>query len=60
MEMKPNSPPSTDGYVYTHTTDRLWNKNRRDVGSNCFGVDVNANFHYQFTRTNDVSENVRN
>jgi hypothetical protein len=45
----------TDGYVYTHTTNRQWNKNRRSVGSGCFGVDINANFYYQFLRTNDVS-----
>ncbi|KAG5675311.1 hypothetical protein PVAND_005222 [Polypedilum vanderplanki] len=47
-----------DGYVFTHTTNRLWNKNRRAVGQNCFGVDINANFHYQFVSTNDpCSEN---
>ncbi|XP_076071866.1 carboxypeptidase B-like [Mytilus galloprovincialis] len=39
-----------DGYVYTHTTDRLWRKNRKQsqVNSNCFGTDLNRNFGYQW------------
>ncbi len=35
-----------DGYVYSHTTQALWRKNRRPppVGSSCFGVDTNRNW----------------
>lgn len=34
-----------DGYQYTHTDDRMWRKNRADVGhSFCIGVDLNRNF----------------
>jgi len=32
-----------DGYVYTHTHDRLWRKNRKP-GHYCTGVDLNRNF----------------
>ena len=37
-----------DGYDYTWTVDRLWRKNRRDVGAGCFGVDTNRNWGYQW------------
>lgn len=37
-----------DGYVYTHTTDRYWRKNRRDNGDGTFGVDLNRNFPFQW------------
>lgn len=50
-----NTTNSTDGYVYSHNVDRLWNKNRRNVGSGCFGADINANFRYQFVYHDDVS-----
>jgi len=36
-----------DGYKYTHTTDRMWRKNRRPAPckfSCCEGVDLNRNF----------------
>jgi murein tripeptide amidase MpaA len=33
-----------DGFHYTHTTDRLWRKNRRDNGNGSFGVDLNRNW----------------
>jgi len=33
-----------DGYVYTHTSDRLWRRNRRSGG----GVDLNRNFSWQW------------
>ncbi|CAG9797361.1 unnamed protein product [Chironomus riparius] len=42
-----------DGYVYSHNVERLWNKNRRSVGSGCFGADINANFRYQFVYRDD-------
>ncbi|OYT71886.1 MAG: hypothetical protein CFK48_03670 [Armatimonadetes bacterium CP1_7O] len=40
-----------DGYVYTHTTQRLWRKNRRYNGRNAwgqpiYGVDLNRNWSY--------------
>uniref|UniRef100_A0A3B5M085 Carboxypeptidase B1 (tissue) n=1 Tax=Xiphophorus couchianus TaxID=32473 RepID=A0A3B5M085_9TELE len=34
-----------DGYVYTHTSDRMWRKTRsRNSGSSCIGTDPNRNF----------------
>lgn len=34
-----------DGYQYTHTDDRMWRKNRADIGQPfCMGVDLNRNF----------------
>ncbi len=40
-----------DGYVFTHTTNRLWRKNRRFNGRNqwnqpVYGVDLNRNWAY--------------
>lgn len=40
-----------DGYVFTHTTNRLWRKNRRYNGRNLwnqpiYGVDLNRNWAY--------------
>ena len=35
---------NTDGYVYSHVTERLWRKNRRDNGDGTFGVDLNRNW----------------
>ncbi|XP_064073997.1 uncharacterized protein LOC113399284 [Vanessa tameamea] len=37
-----------DGYNYSMTVDRLWRKNRRDLGNGTFGVDLNRNFDYSF------------
>jgi hypothetical protein len=37
-----------DGYAYSHTTNRMWRKNRKPVGSGCYGVDLNRNFGYQW------------
>ncbi|KAJ8715137.1 hypothetical protein PYW08_005118 [Mythimna loreyi] len=36
-----------DGYVYTHTQDRMWRKNRARY-KECIGVDLNRNFSYGF------------
>jgi hypothetical protein len=34
-----------DGYLFTHSSDRMWRKNRRvNSGSTCMGVDLNRNF----------------
>ncbi|CAH1402678.1 unnamed protein product [Nezara viridula] len=33
-----------DGYEYTHTTKRLWRKNRSQRGPGCQGIDLNRNF----------------
>ncbi|KAH9504245.1 hypothetical protein Btru_064440, partial [Bulinus truncatus] len=33
-----------DGYEYSHTTYRLWRKNRRPITTRCAGVDLNRNF----------------
>lgn len=33
-----------DGYVFTHTHNRLWRKNRSRQNRNCYGVDLNRNF----------------
>ncbi|MBX7245406.1 MAG: hypothetical protein K1X53_07895 [Candidatus Sumerlaeaceae bacterium] len=38
-----------DGYVYTHTTTRLWRKNRRNNGDGTYGVDLNRNLPYAWT-----------
>ncbi len=34
---------NVDGYAYSWTTNRLWRKNRRQVGS-CYGIDDNRNY----------------
>ncbi|XP_013856628.1 carboxypeptidase B, partial [Austrofundulus limnaeus] len=34
-----------DGYVYTHTNNRMWRKTRsKGSGSSCIGADPNRNF----------------
>ncbi|XP_018574461.2 zinc carboxypeptidase [Anoplophora glabripennis] len=35
-----------DGFVYTHTNDRLWRKTRTPYTDSCFGVDANRNWGY--------------
>jgi len=43
---------NADGYTYTHTTSRLWRKNRQPApGSTCIGTDLNRNFDYDFGGT---------
>ncbi|KAM8818469.1 carboxypeptidase A4 [Rhynchonycteris naso] len=38
-----------DGYVYTHTQNRLWRKTRSlNPGSSCIGVDPNRNWNASF------------
>ncbi|KAM0748716.1 hypothetical protein T439DRAFT_382494 [Meredithblackwellia eburnea MCA 4105] len=43
---------NVDGYVYTWENDRLWRKNRQDVGEGCFGVDLNRQWGYKFSPGN--------
>ncbi|XP_038608722.1 carboxypeptidase A4-like [Tachyglossus aculeatus] len=39
-----------DGYVYTHTKNRLWRKTRSQIqGSKCVGVDPNRNWNASFS-----------
>jgi len=33
-----------DGYVYTHTSNRMWRKTRQPSSSVCYGADPNRNF----------------
>lgn len=38
-----------DGYEFSHTSTRLWRKNRRrNTGSTCLGVDLNRNYGYKW------------
>ncbi|XP_030848349.1 carboxypeptidase B [Strongylocentrotus purpuratus] len=40
---------NVDGYVYTHTDNRMWRKTRsNNVGSVCMGVDPNRNYQYKW------------
>ncbi|XP_035789853.1 zinc carboxypeptidase-like [Anopheles albimanus] len=39
-----------DGYVYTHTTTRLWRKTRSRQNVLCLGVDPNRNWDYKFNQ----------
>ncbi|XP_623922.2 zinc carboxypeptidase [Apis mellifera] len=49
-----------DGYVYTHTTNRLWRKTRKPYGLLCYGTDPNRNWGYKWmsggASTNPCSE----
>lgn len=44
-----------DGYVFTHTTNRLWRKTRTPYENNCFGADPNRNwaFHWNEVGASD-------
>jgi len=45
-----------DGYDYTHTTARLWRKNREpNTGSTCIGTDLNRNYPFQWGGTGSSS-----
>lgn len=40
---------NVDGYVYTHSTNRMWRKNRRPSNSTqCVGTDLNRNFNIKW------------
>ncbi|XP_028031350.1 zinc carboxypeptidase A 1-like [Bombyx mandarina] len=43
-----------DGYEFSHSEDRLWMRNRRNVGHGYFGVDLNRNFDYKFGKHNII------
>ncbi|XP_055536535.1 carboxypeptidase B-like [Wyeomyia smithii] len=43
-----------DGYEYSHTTNRLWRKNRFPVTVLCSGVDLNRNWDYQWAYTSNA------
>lgn len=45
---------NVDGFVYTHTTDRFWRKNRRP-GTSCVGVDLNRNWAMDYNGGYDAS-----
>jgi carboxypeptidase A2 len=46
-----------DGYVHTHTSERLWRKNRTpNDGSSCLGTDLNRNFDFEWS-TSGTSAN---
>ncbi|XP_012529192.3 zinc carboxypeptidase [Monomorium pharaonis] len=45
-----------DGYVYTHTTNRLWRKTRKPYGLLCYGSDPNRNWGYRWN-TGGASSN---
>nr|XP_022345038.1 carboxypeptidase B-like [Crassostrea virginica] len=47
-----------DGYEYSHTTYRLWRKNRVEQGKNCYGTDLNRNFGYEWNPAVGGSTNV--
>ncbi|EFN83243.1 zinc carboxypeptidase isoform X2 [Harpegnathos saltator] len=39
-----------DGYVYTHTTNRIWRKTRKPYGLFCYGADPNRNWDYKWMK----------
>jgi len=48
-----------DGYVYNEQTNPdgggLWRKNRNPVSPDCFGVDLNRNYGFEFANNDDCS-----
>jgi len=50
---------NADGYVYSWTTDRMWRKNRRYNANswfNCYGVDTNRNWDFQWNKGGSSSD----
>lgn len=48
-----------DGYEYSHTTDRLWRKNRNPNGqynSRCYGTDLNRNWDFHWNEASTSSD----
>ncbi|TDG45328.1 hypothetical protein AWZ03_008229 [Drosophila navojoa] len=44
-----------DGYVYTHTTNRMWRKTRTPYGK-CFGADPNRNWDFHWNEVGASSD----
>ncbi|XP_058460491.1 carboxypeptidase B-like [Malaya genurostris] len=42
-----------DGYVHSHTSSRMWRKNRFPVSILCTGVDLNRNWDYQWASSSN-------
>jgi hypothetical protein len=45
-----------DGYEYTHTTDRMWRKNRRDNADGTMGVDLNRNWPNHWSESSESNQ----
>lgn len=49
-----------DGYIFSHTNNRMWRKTRRPSSAVCFGADPNRNFDHNWgqagTSTNPCSD----
>ncbi|XP_055589358.1 zinc carboxypeptidase-like [Uranotaenia lowii] len=50
-----------DGFVFTHSMDRMWRKTRTPYSLFCYGADLNRNFDFQWnnggTSSNPCSDN---
>lgn len=44
-----------DGYIYTHTTDRMWRENRRLRADGLYGVDLNRNYDAAWAANGDAN-----
>jgi len=47
-----------DGYEYSRESERLWRKNRRNLQSGFFGVDLNRNYDFQWGLTPGSSNSI--
>uniref|UniRef100_A0A6P7F4I7 Zinc carboxypeptidase A 1 n=1 Tax=Diabrotica virgifera virgifera TaxID=50390 RepID=A0A6P7F4I7_DIAVI len=45
-----------DGFVYSHTEERLWRKTRSDYGTGCIGTDPNRNWGYKWNEMGASSD----
>lgn len=45
-----------DGYEFSHTSNRMWRKNRFPSSILCTGVDLNRNFEYMWASGSNVSK----
>ncbi|KAM7351722.1 zinc carboxypeptidase A 1-like [Cochliomyia hominivorax] len=45
-----------DGYVYTHTTNRLWRKTRTPYADGCYGADPNRNWGFHWNEVGASSD----
>lgn len=44
-----------DGYIYSHTTDRMWRENRRLRADGVYGVDINRNYDAAWAANGDAN-----